>query len=161
MTCPTLSFTVYGLPAPQGSKRHVGGGIMVESSKKVAPWREDVKLAALRALEACPDWDRVAPLVRLQVTFYLPRPRSHFRTGKFSDDLRDTAPIFAGKKPDLDKLLRSTGDALTTAGAYSDDSRVVTIWASKVYTRSGWLLDLAPMDYPGAVIALSVIEMAS
>ena len=41
-----LTFRVYGTPAPQGSKRHVGRGVMVESSKKVAPWRQDVVAAA-------------------------------------------------------------------------------------------------------------------
>ena len=35
----TRRFAVLGLPAPQGSKRHVGEGRMVESSKRVKPWR--------------------------------------------------------------------------------------------------------------------------
>ena len=43
--------------------------------------------------------------------------------------------------PDLDKLIRSTGDALKTAGVYTDDSRVVGITAVKVYA-----------DTPGADI---------
>ena len=38
---------VIGIPAPQGSKRHVGNGIMIENSKRVKPWRQDVKEAAL------------------------------------------------------------------------------------------------------------------
>lgn len=33
-----IGFHVIGLPAPQGSKKHVGHGVMVESSKKVKPW---------------------------------------------------------------------------------------------------------------------------
>jgi len=32
---------VLGIPAAQGSKKHVGRGILIESSKKVAPWRQD------------------------------------------------------------------------------------------------------------------------
>ena len=36
---PFLSFDVKGVPGAQGSKRHVGRGVMLESSKKVAPWR--------------------------------------------------------------------------------------------------------------------------
>ena len=40
---------VLGTPAPQGSKRHVGGGRMVESSKLVGPWREAVKAAVAAA----------------------------------------------------------------------------------------------------------------
>lgn len=34
----TRRFSVLGLPAPQGSKTHVGEGRMVESSKRVKPW---------------------------------------------------------------------------------------------------------------------------
>ena len=30
-----IEIKVIGLPAPQGSKRHVGHGVMIESSKKV------------------------------------------------------------------------------------------------------------------------------
>ena len=45
-----ITFEVYGQPAPQGSKRHVGGGRMIESSKAVAPWREAVKWAAIEAM---------------------------------------------------------------------------------------------------------------
>ncbi len=133
----SIAFTVYGVPAPQGSKRHVGHGIMVESSKKVAPWREDVKLAALRAVDLSPDWDRSAAHLRLTVVFWLTRPRSHFRTGRNAHLLRDRAPAWPGTKPDLDKLLRSTGDALTTAGIYADDCRVVRIVAEKAYAVDG------------------------
>jgi crossover junction endodeoxyribonuclease RusA len=45
-----VAFTVRGLPAPQGSKRHVGGGRMVESSANVKPWRADVRAAAEDAM---------------------------------------------------------------------------------------------------------------
>ena len=38
-------FFVLGEPAPQGSKRHVGHGILLEQSKKVKPWREAIKYA--------------------------------------------------------------------------------------------------------------------
>ena len=42
------TFHITGItPAPQGSKRHVGNGRMVESSAKVKPWREAVRQEAL------------------------------------------------------------------------------------------------------------------
>jgi Holliday junction resolvase RusA-like endonuclease len=149
-----LVVVALGLPAPQGSKRHVGGGVMIESSKKVKPWREDVKHAALAAMDANPGWDRDAGLIYMHVVFTLPRPRSHYRTGKFDNLLRDGAPDYCAKKPDLDKLLRSTCDALTTAGAYVDDSRVVSVIARKSYiTRSRNLVGV--MDRPGARITLT------
>lgn len=148
-----LTITVYGLPAPQGSKRHVGRGIMVESSKHLAPWREDVKQAALRALDEHPDWDREAKQVAAHMVFTLPRPRSHYRTGKFAHLLRDGAPLLHGTKPDLDKLLRSTGDALTAAGVYADDSRLAQVYAVKTYPVS--VGNPGALDRPGARITLT------
>ena len=43
-----VDLSVYGIdPAPQGSKRHIGKGRMVESSKRVGPWREAVRQSAV------------------------------------------------------------------------------------------------------------------
>lgn len=157
---PRLAFTVYGVPAPQGSKRHVGNGVMVESSAKVKPWRADVREAARQALEATPSWD-AAQLERLllQVTFTLPRPLDHYRTvgGKRSHLLHTWAPSYVAKKPDLDKLVRSTCDALTSAGAYTDDSRVTQIVATKVYTTTA-ARPLGALDHPGARIVLTGVQ---
>ena len=133
-----IAFRVYGTPAPQGSKRHVGNGVMVESSAKVRPWRQDVKYAALAAHEAaCPDRGSVhflkgVPVV-VAVRFYLPRPRSHYRSGANVHLLRDAAPKWPSNKPDLDKLARSTLDALGEAGIFHDDSQVAHMVITKDY----------------------------
>lgn len=106
---------VPGAPAPQGSKRHVGRGILVESSKAVGPWRERVALAAhshARGLLGGP--------VSVDLTFVLPRPKSAPK--------RTTPP--AVKRPDLDKLARAILDALTGVW-FADDSAVVSLFASK------------------------------
>ena len=44
-----LEFRVVGIPAPQGSKTLTRYGALMESSKKVKPWRQDVIHAALEA----------------------------------------------------------------------------------------------------------------
>ncbi len=111
-----LRITVYGSPAPQGSKKFVGmkngRGIMVESSKKVKPWREDVKSAAELARNGAPPMD--GPLLARMV-FTLPKPKSAPKTRRTWPD----------RKPDLSKLLRSTEDALKDAGVIADDARIV------------------------------------
>lgn len=147
MSAPSLTITVHGKPAPQGSKRHVGRGVMVESSKKVAPWREAVKEAALRALEVrsagcCESraLHRLDGPVALELTFCFDKPAS-------APKRRTTWPIKRSTF-DIDKLQRSTFDALTDAGVFRDDSQVVDVTASKVYTD-----DLAsPLRVPGALI---------
>lgn len=153
-----LAFLVYGTPAPQGSKKHVGGGRMIESNQAALnTWREDVKLAALRALEDHPSWERDYSHVVGHMVFTLPRPRSHYRTGKFAHLLREAAPALHGVKPDLDKLVRSTGDALTAAGVYADDSRLAQVYAVKVYpTTTGH--PPGALDRPGARVVLTGVR---
>lgn len=147
----SMAFDVYGLPAPQGSKRHVGHGVLVEMSKRVRPWREDVRQAALDALVSAV-WDRAARVVGVDLTFTMRRPQSHFRTGAFAHELRPDAPVLVGSRPDLDKLVRSTLDALGSAGVYADDARVACLAARKVYVAVHSNLAL---DRPGLRVGLT------
>lgn len=137
------SFVVYGMPAPQGSKRHVGNGVMIESSAKVKPWRQDVAAAAVAArtsaLGVMPGLD--GP-IRARMVFTLPKPKS-------APKKRRTWP---DKKPDLSKLLRSTEDALTTSGIVADDARIVCYSRlEKVYVGDD---DNDALPCPGARIEL-------
>lgn len=108
---------VPGKPAPQGSKRHVGRGILVESSKEVGPWRERVALAVYNAMPRRPLADGA---VGVSLRFVIPRPKSASKT----------KPIPAVKRPDVDKLSRAVLDALTGV-VFSDDSQVVELLAVK------------------------------
>lgn len=123
-----ITFVVYGVPRPQGSKRHVGNGIMVESSKHVKAWREDVSSAARKAYAG----GLIDGPVSLHVTFGFPRPRSHYRTGKHAQELKESAPKFHRGRPDLSKLIRAVEDALTGV-VWRDDSQVVDIKSTKGY----------------------------
>lgn len=155
---PRLEVVAYGLPAPQGSKRHVGNGVLIESSKHVKPWREAVKHAALQAMAEQADWDRSVAAVGLHVIFTLPRPKAHYGTGKTTrHQLRAGAPHLVHTKPDLDKLLRSTMDALKDAGCYADDQRVVQCYGLKSYPlepSDPWPHPIGVLDRPGAHITL-------
>jgi Holliday junction resolvase RusA-like endonuclease len=134
-------FVIYGSPAPQGSKRHLGNGVMVESCKRVKPWRESVKWTALQARGTNAPLD--GPL-RCTMVFTLPKPRS-------APKRRRTWP---DKKPDLSKLVRSTEDALTESGIILDDARIVDFGATrKVFPNE----DPDALDAPGAKIVLEAI----
>ena len=149
----SLIITVIGMPAPQGSKRHVGRGVMVESSKKVAPWREAVKHAAARHPDVF-----TGPL-SVEITFTLPRPAGHYRTGANAHLLRSGAPVWPHRKPDIDKLLRSTLDALTDAGIWTDDALAVEATGRKTYPDAG----IDALDRPGAIIRITplIAEVAA
>ncbi len=135
----SLTITVYGLPAPQGSKRHVGNGVMIESSKKVKPWREAVVAATIEAMGG-PAARRISGPVEVRMAFTMPKPKSAPKS-------RRTWPQ---GRPDLSKLVRSTEDALTTAGAYEDDARIVRCVSMKMFPGEG--TDSLPV--PGVVVQI-------
>ena len=140
----SLVIVVYGMPAPQGSKRHVGNGVMVESSKKVRPWRQDVKSAALAVRAGAEPIDAA---VRVRMVFTMPKPASAPKT-------RRTYPM---RMPDLSKLARSTEDALTDAGIWRDDARVIEYGRlAKVFPGE----DPESLDVPGVRITIEQVESA-
>ena len=164
MTGRTLRFAVLGLPAPQGSHRYVGNGVMVESSKKVKPWRADVRAAAVAHMLGQP-W--TGPLA-VTVEFRLPRPRGDFGTGRNAGVLKPSAPIWHVKRPDADKLVRAVGDALTGL-VWADDSQIVAWHTYKRYATAAepvgaticvQELDLHPDDRLDAEIAAGAIGVA-
>lgn len=122
---------------------------MVESSKHVKPWRDAVRSDAVKAAR-----DGAFPLdgpLRVDMVFTTTRPRSHYRTGRNAALLRDDAPLRPASAPDLSKLARSTEDALTDAGVWCDDSRVVEYGRlAKVYAGE----DVDALDVPGAVVRI-------
>ena len=156
-----MKIRVNGIPAPQGSKRHVGGGRMVEVSRAVGPWREAVRAETQRAL--APHSLRAAPHtpgadigicracieegtlmvpsapVRVQIDFTLPKPKS---TPK-----KVTWPA---KRPDLDKLVRAVLDGLVAGGAIHDDGQVVYLVATKMFPEHD--------DSPGCSIYVQEME---
>lgn len=130
---------VYCTPAPQGSKSFKGlskqgHAILTESSKKVKPWREAIVWAA-RALS-----QRLTGPVAVQLFFTMPKPRSAPKN-------RVTYP---STRPDIDKLCRSTLDALTQAGTIEDDSRVVSLSAQKCFPSE----HTNALDVPGVIIRI-------
>lgn len=158
-----LTITVHGTPAPQGSKRHVGGGRMIEMSKRVKPWRLAVEHAAEEAMAtsagsykctgdghlAIPGYPLEGPLA-VRVTFALARPKGHYGTGRNAAVLKPSAPAWPATMPDIDKLLRSTFDALTMVRAWRDDGQVARVTTAKIYA--------ARDDIPGAVITIREME---
>lgn len=147
----TIAFSVIGDPAPQGSKRsfHVGPfipgrdrkSVMVESSKKVAPWREAVANAVLE--HTTREQRGIDGPVNLAAVFKLRAPKTASRK---------RLALGPCTKPDLSKLVRSTEDAMVTCGLLRDDSRIVSFDGTrKVYAE--------PNEPTGAVITITPLEV--
>src|SRR5690348_624943 len=144
-----MLIVVYGSPAPQGSKKFVGmvngHGMMAESSKKVKPWRQDVKAAALAARAGAEPID--GPIT-VRMVFTVPKPSS-------APKRKRTWPC---KKPDVSKLARSTEDALTDAGIWKDDARVVEYARlAKVFPGE----DPESLEAPGVRITIMEMEASA
>lgn len=130
-------FFVTGRPAPQGSKTSLGKGRFKEQSPYLDAWRNDVRAAAEKVRgEALID----GPIFTRMI-FYFPRPKIHYVAGRRDKGLKPNAPIFYSSAPDLDKLERSTNDALKGV-IWVDDARVSGTYSFKVYSdeRSGALI---------------------
>ncbi len=142
-----MKIIAYGMPGPQGSKRHLGGGVMVEMSKKVKPWRQDVVAACIDARRCGEMMIPIPPMdgpLRVRMVFTMPKPKSAPKTRK----------TWAMRTPDLSKLARSTEDALTTAGIWVDDARVVEYARlAKVFPGE----DPEALDSPGVRIEIEAI----
>lgn len=137
------SFIVAGTPAPQGSKRHVGNGRMIESSPDVKGWRDLIRAEAQRVHTG----DALAGAVDVGLRFWMPRPAYHYGTGRNAGrNAGRIKPQFVDVehtvKPDLDKLVRAVLDAITEERRYGritrrgvirDDSQVVRLDPAKNY----------------------------
>lgn len=75
--------------------------------------------------------------IRCDLTFYLPRPKSHFGSGKNAQQLKKSAPTRPTGKPDRDNLDKAVCDAITAAGVWVDDSQVTSGTIRKRYCLEG------------------------
>jgi Holliday junction resolvase RusA-like endonuclease len=159
---PVIVFesVVIGLARPAGSKRafvptnkktgqpfrRPNGGVVVsvvDDNPKSKDWKTDIKAQIYR------EWNGRELLdgpLWLRLVFYLPRPQSHFGSGKNAGTLRATAPTFPATKPDVLKLARGVEDALTNI-VWKDDSRIVKEILEKEFT----------VDLPRVVIQIGTL----
>ena len=113
-----LSFTVYGVPQPQGSTRtflrkDAGPPIITSDNPKLKPFRQELAWIAVDVMQRTQQ--QKAPrgvAVSASMAFYFEKPKSARKSARWKVT-----------KPDLDKLLRAVLDGVTGI-AYEDDSQV-------------------------------------
>lgn len=122
----SFHLTVFGEAAPAGSKRafkhpHTGNIIVTDANRKAKDWKG---LVAHIAGENYRGELLDGPLF-VAMTFYRPRPRSHYGSGRNSERLKPSAPAYPATRPDVLKLARGVEDSLSGV-VYTDDARIVT-----------------------------------
>lgn len=101
---PAISFVTFGMPAPQGSKKHVGNGRLVETSALLPAWKEAVRAQAHSAVASIEGWGgAINEPVLIQAVFTFPHSAASRKRGD----------IYYTNMPDLDKLQRAIGDAIS------------------------------------------------
>lgn len=126
-----LFIFVPGIPGTAGSKRAFPvrkGGVLTgktivtdAAGPKGKQWMQTVKQFAAEHYEGEPVRDAA---LKLTIRFQMPRPKSHFRTGKRSNELKEDAKKFHLQTPDTLKMARAVEDALTGI-VWHDDCQIV------------------------------------
>jgi len=122
---------VLGDPKAQGRPRatRIGGFVKVYDDPKSAKAKRNLMVVvqeqAPKKLLDCP--------LKVDLYFYLPRPKGHYGTGRNAGKLKDSAPINHTKKPDIDNLRKLVMDAMTGI-FWRDDSLVCEGTTRKVYS---------------------------
>lgn len=124
---------VLGKPRPQGRPRAGKRGNsqftqIYEDSKDT-----DAKNVLAVVLRQEAPKHLLSQAIQVDLFFYMARPKSHYRTGKYSGILKDSAPTLHIKKPDIDNLRKLTMDAMTGVW-WTDDSIVCKGFTQKYYS---------------------------
>ena len=133
-----IMFLVIGAPIPQPRPRFrsipMGKGkaraqAYTPAKHKVTVWRKKVA-ACLARMNLTPTSDPV----RVQLTFFIKRPKAHFGTGGNEGRLRDSAPKHPITKStgDIDNLVKAVLDEMNGI-VFDDDAQVLHLIAVKRY----------------------------
>jgi len=114
-----ITFTVPG--SPQSLKRHrtFRRGDFVG---QYDPSKGDKQDFLAKCMEYKPSVPWSGPL-RVDLLLFFPRPRSHFRTGKYAGELKPNAPLWCDKNPDRSNVEKFVEDALN--GIFWSDDRII------------------------------------
>jgi len=125
-----LNEYIEGTPKPQPRVKAVNRGkhAGVYTPKTADAWRETLTRGLARHVDK-----RLEGALAVKLSFHLKRPKSHYRTGRFSHILRDDATKYHTSKPDVDNLAKLVLDVLSKIRYYKDDSQVVLLYVTKAY----------------------------
>lgn len=133
-----IEFYVPGIPRPKGSTRafvsKTTRRLVVKSDcSGLKQWEHAVRTMARRYR---PRTEWLGP-VSIEVTFYLPKPKT-------------VARLRPAVRPDIDKLVRGAVDGLSGV-IFKDDAQIVRLDAQKLYCNT-------VRSEPGAAISIAEVE---
>mgnify|MGYP000554286516 CR=1 FL=1 len=140
-----VSVFVHGTPKAQPRPRAAAfnGRARVYDAGTAEGWKAAIQAQLERYAGKCIE----SPMV-VKMTFYFPRPKSHFGTGRNAEKLKPKSPKFHLQKPDADNLAKAVMDALSEKsgmGLWKDDTQVVSLTIFKEWAGShpsGMMLEI-------------------
>jgi Holliday junction resolvase RusA-like endonuclease len=123
-----INLTILGEPKAQKRHRHVRMGNAVRQYDPSASDKGDF----LSIVQSNAPKEPLAVPLAVAIRFYFTRPKSHFRTGKNSHVMKDTAPLWHTSKPDVDNMAKFLMDSLNKI-YWKDDSYIADCWITKQY----------------------------
>jgi Holliday junction resolvase RusA-like endonuclease len=129
-----ITFEILGNPkAQQRHRTYTKGkdGRPLPFARNVDPSATDKDDLLAQIMQHRPEVPWAGP-VSLTVYWFLPRPRSHYHTGKHAGELRPDAPVHCATKPDIDNLEKLLTDAMNGV-FYQDDAQIVRVIKDKLY----------------------------
>lgn len=116
---------------PVALKRHRTFTSKAGNNINVDPSKSDKQAMLWKAIISSKPKKPLEGQLKITCIFYMPRPKSHFGTGKNSGVVKPRSPKFHTSKPDIDNLVKMI-DAFN--GVYwIDDAQISTLVARKVY----------------------------
>ena len=137
----TISFVVRGEPKPQPRARSFalrGKGGRVILDKRGQPiirvheagtaenWKSQIALAAKDHCQFLP----ILGPVSVNILFWMPRPKAHFKT---CGAVKPNAPTWHTGRGDVDNMFKAVTDSLTTLGMWKDDGQISQTTITKRY----------------------------
>jgi Holliday junction resolvase RusA-like endonuclease len=92
--------------------------------------------------------EKMAKPMNCVLNFYCKRPKSHYKTGKNINILKDTSPKYNVNNKDLDNMVKFVLDALNDK-LYVDDCQIVEIHCKKLYSESDGYIYLKFVEIDG------------
>ena len=125
-----ITFSIPGNPKHQQRHRHVTTGKFTRTYDPSAKDKKDFLLQAMQYKPKSP----ILGEVHIRVWFCMPRPKSHYRTGKFAGILKDSTkiPHWHTSRPDIDNICKFVMDSLNGV-FWKDDSQICQVTAYKIY----------------------------
>ena len=78
--------------------------------------------------------DKMTKPIKCTLDFYCKRPKNHYRSGKYSSQLKDSSPKYNTNNKDLDNMVKFVLDALNDK-LYLDDCQIIEINCRKMYSQ--------------------------